>query len=855
MTRERRVLGRLLECAQALVRAARPGVSCWVVSRGACSVTPGERIDVSQSPVSGFVTTLQREHPAIRWGHLDLSGDAPVDARLLVRELEEGGIEPVVAHRRGLRYVKRLVRYRPLTSAGDPLHLTIGTRGALDTLSWSPAPSTEVAPGQVRIRVRASGLNFKDALNALGTLPEAVGPLGFECAGTIDAVGPGVHGLRAGEAVMAVASGALATHVIADARLVARKPAGWTFEEAAAFPVAFITAAFALQRVGRLQRGDRVLVHSAAGGVGLAAVRIALDAGAGVLATAGTDGKRQFLREKGVTAVFDSRSTTFAEGVLEATAGGGATVVLNALGGETIAASLQALASGGRFIEIGKKESWSRARMTAARPDVEYSVVDWSQTAADDPGVIGALLRDLVERYGQAPMPLPVTVYPPGEAIRAVRQLGSGRVIGKCVVDAPALQIAPSVRAEATYVVTGGLSGLGLATGRWLVDEGARQLVLVGRRAPDERTSSALEEMRAAGAVVRAVECDVADEPRLRDALDRALLDLPPLKGIVHAAGVLDNATLLHQRWETFDAVLRPKVAGAWALHRYACRADLDFFVLYSSIASVLGAPGQVNHAAANAFLDALAHDRRRTGLPALSIDWGVWSGIGAAVRSGMTDKALRDGIGLIEPAAGLDALRLALAQPLAQVVVMPADWSRFALSSDGGIASLVSLLAAKPAVTAPTATVQAPTVPAVGAAIRQAPAGRRRQLTLEYVTRTASRVLGFDSERLLDEQRPFNEMGLDSLMAVELRNLIARDVGVPLPATLVFDYPTSASLVEFLLGSLFPDAVVPRDGLARSQARSDGHAAPLDVLDRIEEMSDEDIDRLLDGRMGGART
>jgi NADPH:quinone reductase-like Zn-dependent oxidoreductase/SAM-dependent methyltransferase/acyl carrier protein len=855
MERERSLVGGLLDCAQALVRGGRSNAVCWIITRGACAVSDSDMGDISLSAISGFVTAVQREHPSVRWIQVDLDpmNNDPALEQLL-GELNDITSEPVVAYRRGVRYVKRLVR-RPLTepNSSRPMQLRIGSRGALDSLTWQETDTLAPGPGQVRIRVKASGLNFKDVLNAMGTLSAAVGPLGFECAGQIDAVGTGVQGFEIGDAVLAIASGALATTVVADANFVVKKPATWTFEDGATFPIAFVTAAFALEHIGKLRKGDRVLIHSAAGGVGSAAVRMARDGGAEVFATAGTEEKRNTLRELGVTHVFDSRSTAFADGVYAATEGQGVTVVLNALGGEAIPASLRALARDGRFLEIGKKDAWPAARMTGTRPDVAYSLIDWSDTALERPDVIGVLLRQVVTRYGNGPMPLPVTVYPSSQASEAVRALGSGRTTGKIAVlvpSEPAAALAPQVREEATYLVTGGLSGLGFATAQWLVDQGARHIVLIGRRAPGSEVTAALTSMQAAGIDVAIISCDVSNETQLTSVLSDALKTRPPLKGVVHAAGVLADSGLVQQDWDKFEQVLAPKVKGAWALHRMTRGAQLDFFLLYSSIASVLGSAGQVNHASANAFLDALAHLRKREGLSALSVNWGVWSGIGAAERHGVTDRAAKQGVGLISPQAGLEALRLALSAGAPQLVITPVNWSRFAAAQNGNVSRLLSELVTngpRPAAPEP-APVKAGKLRTL---LVDAPASRRRRVVQDHVAQAAGQVLGVAADRQLDEHRPFHELGLDSLMAVELRNILAREIGEALPATLLFDYPTLSTLVDFLFTQICPseDASVPNViEVAAGDAGAVNHG---DVLGQIEELSDEDVEQLLAARSG----
>jgi polyketide synthase 12/myxalamid-type polyketide synthase MxaB len=356
--------------------------------------------------------------------------------------------------------------------------------------------------------------------------------------------------------------------------------------------------------------------------------------------------------------------------------------------------------------------------------------------------------------------------------------------------------------------------------------------------------------MQAAGIDVAIISCDVSNETQLTSVLSEALKTRPPLKGVVHAAGVLADSGLVQQDWDKFEQVLAPKVKGAWALHRMTRDAQLDFFLLYSSIASVLGSAGQVNHASANAFLDALAHLRKREGLSALSVNWGVWSGIGAAERHRVTDRAAKQGVGLISPQAGLEALRLALSAGAPQLVIAPVNWSRFAAAQNGNVSRLLSELVSdgpRPAAPEP-APVKAAKLRAL---LVDVPATRRRRIVQDHVAQAAGQVLGVAADRHLDEHRPFHELGLDSLMAVELRNILAHEVGDALPATLLFDYPTLSTLVDFLFTQICrgDDTSVPN--VIEVAAGDAGAVSHGDVLGHIEELSDEDVEKLLAARSG----
>jgi acyl transferase domain-containing protein/NADPH:quinone reductase-like Zn-dependent oxidoreductase/acyl carrier protein len=845
MTAIRPTFARLLACAQAFVGGGRSGATGCIVTRGACAVTDDTRLNLSHAVVNGFVTALQREQTGTRWIHVDLDTEPNQDdGAVVLAELMGSSVESAVAFRAGVRYVRRLARPRPL--ATSPTRLVVGTPGTLDTLRWCETRPPEPGAGEIRIRVQAAGLNFRDVLNALGTLAAAVGPLGIECSGIVEAIGPGVDTFSIGDDVIAIVPGALATTVVADARLVVRRPTTWTATDGAAFPVAFVTASYALEHIGHLRHGDRVLIHSAAGGVGLAAVRIAQGAGAEVFATAGTEDKRRRLRGLGIEHVFDSRSTSFAERIIAATKGRGVTVVLNALGGEAIPASLSVLAKGGRFLEIGKKDAWSVDRVYEARPDVQYSLVDWSDLTVNDPEAVGNLLRGAITRYGDGPMPLPVTPYEAEHVEDALRFLGSGRLAGKIAVTFDAVTKPESfrIRSAASYLITGGLSGLGLETARWFVRRGAEHLLLVGRREPLPAVAEEISAWRALGLDIEVLHCDVSDEPALVATLRTALATRPPLRGIVHSAGLLDDAALLQQDWARFEYVLAPKVKGAWALHQYTRNSDLDFFVLFSSLASVLGSPGQTNHASASAFLDGLAHYRRQEGHSATSLDWGVWNRTGAGVRYGVVDRAAKHGVGLIEPDDGLRALEATLDTGRPQMAIAPIQWGRFVASAGASLGALVSELVDSPAPVADGRTDAR--ARSVLVELNDAPVGRRTRILAEFVHREAATVLGLADRSELSGDRPIRELGLDSLMAVELRNLLGRELDQKLPATLLFDYPTVAGLSQFLLKRLFP-TVEERPAAPRTPALAVTVTLQTEeTLARIESLSDAEIEALL---------
>ncbi|MBR0678675.1 SDR family NAD(P)-dependent oxidoreductase, partial [Roseomonas alkaliterrae] len=533
--------------------------------------------------------------------------------------------------------------------------LVTGQPGQIGSLGWTglsglPAPG----PGEVRLRVTAAGLNFRDLLWAQGLLPEEAlldgfaGPgLGMECAGVVEEAGPGVA-LRPGQAVFGFAPAALATHALTRAEALVPLPPGLAPEAAATIPVAFLTAAYALETLARIRPGERVLIHGGAGGVGLAALQVARAAGARVAATAGSEAKRAFLRLAGAELVLDSRDAGFAD-ALRAAWPGGVEVVLNSLAGEAMERSLGLLAPFGRFVELGKRDFVEnrRAPLRPLRRNASYFAVDADALPRAKPDLAQALLADLAARLAEgALLPLPHAVFAAEEAETAFRTLQASGHIGKLVIRPPAdAQAAPEAwRPDpgGTYLVVGGTQGFGLECAKWLAAEGAAHLVLVSRRGGEAPgAEAALRTLAALGARTRIHACDAAEEDALAALLARLRREGPPLRGVVHAAAAYADGAASGMDAARFAAALGPKLAAAEALDRLTAEDPLHLFLLFSSATTAFGNPGQANYVAANAAIEAIARRRHAEGRPALAVGWGPIADAGLLAREAATAEAL----------------------------------------------------------------------------------------------------------------------------------------------------------------------------------------------------------------------
>jgi acyl transferase domain-containing protein len=827
----------------------------WVVTRGAQSTGEvGSPLSPLVSAAWGLMWVAALEHSGLRTVCVDLDPASDVEeiAKLAV-ELDQDGTEDKIAFRGGQRLAARLQKRKRDAVAKSripqtPYRLESRGQGTLDGLVVAPAERRAPGPGEVEIRIHATGLNFRDVLNVLGLYPGNAGLLGGECAGEVIRVGMGVQDVREGDRVVAWAGGCFASHVIARRELVHLLPAGFTDEEAAALPIAYITAGYTLEDVARLKRSDRVLIHAAAGGVGFAAVQLALRAGAEIFATAGSDLKRARLRSLGVHHVLDSRDDTFDREILRLTNGSGVDVVLNSLSGSFIDASFRATAKGGRFIEIGKRGVWSSEQVASLGRDIDYHLVDLGAVAEQAPETVAKLFSRLMAAVSSGILPaLPVTIFTLDEASDAFRHMMQARQIGKIVVAHERTSRRSLVRPDGQYLVTGGLSGLGLEVANWLVGHGAKHLSLIGRRGADTPgASTVLQRMAAAGAQVNVASIDVGDIDALGAFLAERRKAGPPLRGIIHAAGAIDDAALASQDWLCFERVLRPKVEGARNLDLLTRTDPLDWFVMFSSMSALVGSPGQANYVAANTILDAMAHERRRLGRPALSVNWGAWGQVGMAANQSMKERLAANGLTPFSSEEALGAMEKLIGTDAVQAGIVAVDWAQL-LKRRGQSASPPPYFARVTASAARTEKFDAEAKPVLAfrEKLEAAAPSRRPMLVRNFVREMSCKVIGLTEADSLTDSAPLTEAGLDSLLAVELRNILAKSLGMSLSATLVFDHPSIEALSEFLWNEMQKThAPVRKPVLADKPAtRAEGAS----VLAEITELSDAEVELLLE--------
>ncbi|MFG2442893.1 type I polyketide synthase [Nocardia fluminea] len=823
------------EFAKALVVFVTTGA---VAIHSACDIG-----DLAGAAVWGLLRTAQNENPG-RITLLDL--DDGHDYREAVHLAAALTTEPQLAIRHGETHAPRLVRAGADTVGSaellgaDDWQLADHGRGTLDgdNMVLAARPVEPLGPGQVRIAVRAAGVNFRDVLIVLGMYPIPNTAIGGEGAGVIVEVASDVLDFAPGDRVMGIFTGVAAT-VVADQRTVIEIPEGWSFEEAAAAPIVFATAYYSLVDLARVRAGESLLIHAATGGVGMAAVQLARHLGLDLYVTA-SPGKWDVLRANGFEddRIGNTRTTDFTAKFLEATGGRGVDVVLDSLAGDKVDASLDLLPRGGRFIEMGLTDLRDADEIAASHPGVRYQNFILMEAGPDRLREILIELRRLFE-FGDL-QPLPVTRWDVRRAPEAFRQLSQARHVGKYVLTVP-----PALDRDGTVLVTGGTGGLGALAARHLVaTHGVRHLLLTSRRGPDADGARELAtELSALGAQVDIAACDVGD----RDALTALLATIPaahPLTGVVHTAGVVEDALFSEHTPEHITDVFQPKADAAWYLHELTHGHPLAMFVMYSSIAGLLGNPGQANYAAANGFLDALAQYRNHRGLSATAMAWGLWER-GTGITGHLTERDLRrmrrEGLIPLTDDDGTALFDSALST--GRALAVPARLDLTALGSLGDAEEMPAML---------RSLLRGPRRVAGGGSDESAKLlssltgqdqAEQERIILGVIRSHAAAVLGHASAEAVPADTAFTDLGFDSLGAVEFRNRLEAATGAKLRTTIVFDYPNATALAGYLRTEIAP----VDDPGARIAGQLDALAAGCAGVELAPERVDELLLRIND--------
>ena len=776
-------------CAEKMSDAPVP---LWLIFSGAIA-TQSSVVRPVETGAWAFSRTLANEFPKIDVRRIDVAAGVDPDvAAEQIRGIVLSDTAETEFHLDG--QAVRAIRVQELRRT---LEHGLAPRAAAATLkrrlgggqrvAWQPIERPQCGSDEIEIAVEATGLNFRDLMWTLSLLPDDMledgftGPtLGLECAGRVAQVGSSVKGFQPGDRVVALAASAFSTHVTVPAAQAAKLPDGMSAAGATTIPVAFLTAYYSLVTLARLRRGEWVLIHGGAGGVGMAAIQIAASRGAQVIATAGSRAKRDLLKAFGVAHVLDSRSNSFVDEVREIT-GSGVDVVLNSLAGEAMERSLACLRPFGRFVELGKRDYVANTHLGLRpfRKNLSYFGVDVDQLVGGRKNLGERVFAEMMRQFEKGALtPLPYSVFEASAVSEAFDLMQHSSHVGKIVVLPPqpgTIRTAGKplvINPNGTHVITGAFGGFGLETARWLVERGARHLVLVGRSGAASAEARALvEDLAGSGVKVLADPCDVSDMRSVEKLFEKVHATMPPVVGVMHAAMVLDDAIVPNLDTERFTRVFEPKVRGAENLHSVTRALQLEYFVLFSSFTTMMGNPGQGNYVAANAYMEGLARRRRQEGLPALAIAWGPITDVGVVARNEKLQANLLKltGVTGLRAREGLELMAQALKQPGG-----PVEFAVMTVSpNDGSFASDRLPILRSPTYASLTHQDQRQSEGDagkidLGALLQTEGIDVVRRKVSDVIVSQLARVL-HSREDDISRVRPLAEIGLDSLMALEL--------------------------------------------------------------------------------------
>lgn len=805
----------------------------WLVTQDAAqhliANNPAVRLS-ADAALWGYGRTLFNEasNYQVRLVDINTQMDVANVVQALSLELAQTDDEQeIILTESGARFAPRLrTEPRPAVTlqrkdADMNLHLGFQFPGQLRNLRWEGVDRPDLSEQDIEVAVQATGLNFRDVMYALGLLSdEAIengfaGPtLGLEFSGTVTRVGTSSSGYKVGDPVVGFGPSSFANRVITQVSAISHIPAGISFEAAATIPSTFFTVYYALHHLARVQPGEKVLIHGAAGGVGIAAIQLCKWLGAEIYATAGSDEKRDFLRLLGVDHIHDSRSLSYADEILLQTGGKGVDVVLNSLAGEAINRNFRVLKPFGRFLELGKRDFYENTKvgLRPFRNNLSYFGIDADQLMNARPDLTRTLFAEVMDLFSKGILhPLPYSLFDAENIVDAFRYMQQARQIGKIVVTYdngisnvhyPAAPVTSglTLSGNASYLVTGGLRGFGLKTAQWLADKGARHLILISRSgAASDEAQQAIQQLQEQGVQVHAAACDITDKQALSAVFAEVSRTMPPLQGIVHAATVIDDGLVRHSNAAQIRNVLGPKMLGALYLHELTQDNALDFFVVFSSATTLFGNPGQSNYVAGNLFMENLISYRLSQGQAGTCVRWGAIDDVGFLARNEKIKDALQNRMGgtALHSTIALSVLEDMLLANKSGLGVMETDWkvmSRFLPSMGSPKFSEV--------VAGGQDTGDNNDPADLSRMLEELSEAELSAKLIEMLKDEIGEILRVSPEKI-DPARSIYDMGLDSLMGVELVVALESRFAIRLPVMALSENPTTNKLAEYIASKL----------------------------------------------------
>ncbi|HEX2925560.1 MAG TPA: SDR family NAD(P)-dependent oxidoreductase, partial [Ruminiclostridium sp.] len=763
------------------------------------------------NPVSvsvwGFMKVMNLEYPRIRCMGIDINEKDSSHCKLIAAEILNQSNDKMIAIRNGQRYVPSLVKFasksmeagKTQVNFNKPYSLRLKAKGSIDYLDYEEVVRQDLSDNDIEIEVMAAGFNFRDIIQVLNLMDDEANWFGLDCTGRVTRKGKKVQNFEIGDIVVAFAPDCFGKYVTVNTDFAIKKPDNMNIFEAATIPAAYLTAFYIMRYLVTLKKGNSILIHAGTGGLGVALINLAKNMGLVVYATASRH-KRFLLRQLGVEHIFDSRSTEYSEQIRQMTNGEGLDAVVNSFTGEHISKNFSLLKSGGHFIEVGERSTLTPEQVAAYRTDVKYSAFALFDVIEANPKIMKEMFSQLDDLLKNGRIkPIPYQIFDKKYVKDAFRFIQKGKHIGKILLNFSEGQ--QEVGQKNTVVIAGGSGGIGWEVVKYWAKNHNDFLVILGRRPQTEEIYEKLNQIREQGKDIVYYSVDIGNINELSAVFEQIYAKLPPLKGIVHSAGVISDNLIRNESWDNVEKVISPKMYGVWNLHTLTCTKELEFFILFSSVTAVMGSIGVSSYAVGNSYMDGFAQYRRQLGLPCLSLNWGPWQSVGMLTRLNAIAKEIwtQNGFKTLSTEEGLQVFD-ELKEHNGNISIMPVDWSKWLKQyQENKIPDMLFNFMGN----CNSDKNNDKSVPVNNGGL--AASGQLDTLSKVYdeLTKMLKRVLQRDISNEELEKHSFQKIGLDSLMSVEFRNLLNEKFQTSFPVSLLYNYPDLGTLNRYICSEI----------------------------------------------------
>ncbi len=786
------------------------------------------------SVLRGFQKIARLEYPNLIYKIIDVTDLSNPGLSMVMQEISSTDDSVFVALRDGKRYIPKLVKYHR-----EPEEKEVSIRneslcqkdkGIIESLVYEEVSRVEIGDWDVEINIAFAGMNFHDVIHALDLMESPTKYFGLDCSGVVTRVGNKVNDIHVGDYVTAFAPGCIGDYVVTNQRFVMKKPDHMNLLEAATIPSAYLTAYAILQKM-RLKEGSKILVHAASGGLGMAFIQLAKQMKLEVFATASKP-KQYILKQMGIKYIFDSRTLDYAEKILNITDNNGVDAVINSFTGDYVMKNFEVLSKDGFFVELGERLRLDEMQAAGIRSDVKYIDFSLFHMIYNNPNDIRQMFSELYQMFQSEKIKaLPYLVYSRDKVKDAFRLMQKGKHISKILIQMNG-KWKGEAKAKGTIVITGGAGGIGFEIIKNLIEKGEYYIAVIGR---SKQSKSILEKFLSIGEKASRIHYFCADAGKyleLEKVFEEVQSTMPPICGVIHSSGISSDNLIANETWDNMNNVLNSKAYAAWNLHRLTKHMDIKFFVMLSSVTAVIGSIGVLSYGISNSFLIGLEQYRKQLGLPCLCLNWGPWEETGMLknLKNSAQKIWTQNGFETVKNKEGLEIID-ALMNQNGNVSIMPINWKRWLKQYGGGnIPDMLENICLEKEVNK-SSNDKSP----------KEKDSEKEVWDVDDVYNILVQILQKVLQKQLSEDvldtLSFHDIGIDSLMSVEFRNLLGESFHHNFSVSLLFSYTDIKSLHQYICN----DILHITDHQYKSNHMEEQCTTEMKNIDSVTDVTDDD--------------